>query len=60
MKDKNKGGKIPSKVWLLISFLVAMVLWYLLSLNEKTARSFPNILVTLKSAQTMIERGVFS
>ena len=59
MKDKNKGGKIPSKVWLLISFLVAMVLWYLLSLNEKTARSFPNILVTLKSAQTMIERGVF-
>ena len=59
MKEKNKGGKIPNKVWLLISFAVAMVLWYLLSLNPKTARSFPNIVVTLQSAKTMIERGVF-
>lgn len=59
MKEKGKGGKIPNKVWLLISFLTAMILWYLLSLNPKTARSFPNIVVTLGSVKTMIERGVF-
>ena len=59
MKEKNKGSKIPDKVWLLISFAVAMVLWYLLSLNPKTARSFPNIVVTIKATQTMLERGVF-
>lgn len=41
MKEKNKGGKIPNKVWLLISFLVAMVLWYLLSLNPKNSKKLP-------------------
>ena len=56
MKEKNKGSKIPGKVWLLISFLVAMVLWYLLSLNPKTARSFPNIIVSFRYMKTMIDR----
>ena len=59
MKEKSKGGKIPNKVWLLISFLTAMILWYLLSLNPKTARSFPNIVVTFGAVKTMIGRGVF-
>ena len=58
MKKKNKGNKIPKWAWLLISFAAAMLLWYLLSLNPKTARSFPNVVVTLGSIKTMIERGV--
>lgn len=58
--NKNKQGlKLPKQVWLAISFSVAMVVWYLLSINPQTMRSFPNVVVTFKSMQTMIERGVF-
>lgn len=59
MNNKKKGGKIPKWAWLAISFATAMVLWYLLSLNPQTSRSFPNMLVTVKSVGTMISRGVF-
>ncbi len=31
-KSPSLANRIPSKVWLLISFLVAMVLWYVISL----------------------------
>lgn len=58
-KDNSISAKIPNKVWLLISFSVAMLLWGLLSINPQTARSFPNIVVVSKSLQTMIDRGVF-
>ncbi|MGN1314985.1 MAG: ABC transporter permease [Lachnospiraceae bacterium] len=58
MKAK-KSSRIPKKVWLVLSFLTAMVLWTLLSMNEKTARSFPNAIVTFQSMGTMIKRGVF-
>ncbi len=56
---KNNVSKIPKKVWLLLSFMTAMLLWWLLSINEQTARSFPNIVITFKSLVTMIDRGVF-
>ena len=59
MNNKNKTSKIPKKVWLLISFLTAMLAWYLLSLNPVTARSFQNQVVVFQSMSTMIERGVF-
>lgn len=59
MNNKKKGSKIPKKVWLLLSFAAAMLLWYLLSLNEQTARSFPNMILTFKAMKTMISRGVF-
>ena len=59
MKNKKKVSTMPKWAWLLISFATAMVLWYLLSLNPQTARSFPNVVVTFQSLQTMIERGVF-
>jgi NitT/TauT family transport system permease protein len=59
MNNKKKVNKIPKAAWLLISLASAMVLWYLLSLNPQTARSFPNIILTLKSMGTMISRGVF-
>ena len=58
MNKKSKTGGIPRWAWLLISFAVAMVVWYLLSLNPKTARSFPNVIVTLHAIGTMINRGV--
>ena len=57
--NKNATSKIPKKVWLLISLAVAMVLWTLLSINPKTARSFPNVIVVIKAIKTMIGRGVF-
>ena len=44
MKTKKKGSvfsRIPSKVWLLISFLAAMLVWALLSLIPQTSRGFP-------------------
>ena len=57
--NKNASSKIPKKVWLLISLAVALVLWTLLSINPKTARSFPNVVVVFKAIGTMINRGVF-
>ncbi|MFR1833891.1 MAG: ABC transporter permease [Lachnospiraceae bacterium] len=64
-EDKKKSGesldlisKIPKWGWLLISFLVAMVLWYCLSVFPKTARSFPFLPKVAASLQTVIERGI--
>lgn len=59
MNKGNQGKKIPKQAWLFISFLVAMLVWYLLSINPQTSRSFPNVVVTFRSMQTMINRGVF-
>ena len=56
--NKNKTSKISKKLWLLISLVVALILWTLLSLNEKTARSFPNIILVIKAISTMNSRGV--
>jgi NitT/TauT family transport system permease protein len=60
MSDKSKKKLVISnKVWLLISLAVALVLWYLLSIGEKTGRSFKFIPEVLAGIQTMIDRGVF-
>jgi len=59
MNNKKKVGKIPKMAWIMMSLATAMILWYLLSLNPKTARSFPNVIRTLQSMGTMISRGVF-
>lgn len=58
MNKKSKTASIPKWLWLVLSFGAAMIVWYLLSLNPKTARSFPNLVVTLQSVKTMIDRGV--
>lgn len=50
--------RIPNRVWLLISLLVAMLLWYMLSIIPSTSRAFPNIVVVARSIKTMIGRGV--
>ncbi len=56
-KEDSFINKIPVRAWLIISFLTAMALWYLLSINPKTSRSFPNALVVFESIKVMIDRG---
>ncbi len=56
--DKKLSEKTKSRLWLLLSLAIALALWTLLSVLPKTARSFPNIIVTLKQIPVMIERGV--
>ena len=58
-KKKSLTSRIPAKVWLLISFLAAMAVWYALSVIPATSRAFPNIIVTAEGLLTMIERGAF-
>ena len=50
---------ISDKVWLLISLLTAVALWYILSIGEKTGRSFPFVPKVIAAVGTMIERGAF-
>ena len=59
MKKKSKADRIPKWAWLLLSFVTAMIVWYLLSLNPQTARSFPYVVKVIQSLPVMIERGVF-
>lgn len=56
---QRKKINISKRGWLLISLMVAMVVWYLLSINPKTARSFPNVKLVLEALPVMIKRGVF-
>ena len=56
---KKKKSVISNKVWLLISFLAAMLVWYLLSLGKATGRSFPFADKVVPSVKTMIDRGAF-
>lgn len=58
-KKRSLASLIPPKVWLLISFLAAMVVWYLLSIIPQTARGFPNVIVTIQGLISMIQRGAF-
>ena len=56
---KSLASRIPSKVWLLISFLAAMAAWFALSIIPATSRAFPNVFVAIEGLLTMIERGGF-
>lgn len=63
-KTKRKGERekglsgIPNWAWLLLSLLVALVLWYLLSINEKTGRSFPYVPAIIEAVRTVVSRGI--
>ncbi len=57
-KGKSFADRIPAKVWLLISFAAAMILWYVLSIIPSTSRAFQNVVVVCQSIKTMIDRGV--
>lgn len=59
MKKKKKGFVISDKLWLLLSLLTAILVWYILSLGEATGRSFPFVDKVVPAIGTMIERGAF-
>ena len=59
MDKKKKKFEISSKIWLLISFVTAMLVWFLLSIGKTTSRSFPFIDKVIPAVKTMIDRGAF-
>lgn len=54
---KMKG--LPGWAWLVLSLVVAVLFWTILSLIPSTSRSFPNVFVVTESISTMLQRGVF-
>nr|WP_291235159.1 ABC transporter permease [Frisingicoccus sp.] len=60
MDDKKSKFQIPTWGWLILSFLAAMLLWFFLSINPQTARSFPFIPEIIKAIKTVVERGVLA
>ena len=63
MGKKSKGGadiigKIPKGIWLLISFIAAILVWTILSITPQTARCYPNAIKVLQSIGLMVERGI--
>lgn len=58
-KGKSKWiDKIPNKGWLMLSIIVAIIVWTILSFIPSTARSFPNFFIVAESIWIMIGRGV--
>ncbi|HIX89819.1 MAG TPA: ABC transporter permease [Candidatus Agathobaculum pullicola] len=58
-KKPSLANRIPPKVWLLISFAVAMLVWYIMSIVPQTSRAFPNVVVTFEGLVRMVEVGAF-
>jgi len=58
LTGKKRKREMPARAWLLLSFLSALVLWYILSIIPVTSRSFPNVVVTLQQIPVMLNRGV--
>jgi len=62
LTQTEKRNKTVNRLWLLLSLVVALVVWFLLSIGEKTGRSFPFLFSiggrdsVLEGLQTMIER----
>jgi NitT/TauT family transport system permease protein len=63
MKNNKKGdiiSRIPAWIWTVLSLLVAILVWSLLSKGEVTGRAFPPLLEVLGSYNKMaVARGVF-
>ena len=62
MEKKKKGAlqSIPGWTWVLISLAAAVLLWFALSINPKTARSFPFIPAILEAAKKMVDNGALA
>ena len=59
-RNKNSWvDKVPPWALLVQSFLAAMVVWTIMSIVPRTARAFPNVVVTIEGLLEMVERGVF-
>ena len=50
-KEKRSAAVYPGWTWVLISLAAAVLLWFVLSINPKTARSFPFIPAILGGAK---------
>ena len=50
-KKKSVLQSIPGWAWVLISLAAAILLWFVLSINPKTARSFPFIPAIIEAAK---------
>lgn len=50
---------MPNWAWLVMSLIVALIFWTILSIIPSTSRSFPNVIVVAESISTMMQRGVF-
>lgn len=48
----ERHTKMVNRLWLLLSLVVALVVLYLLSINKRTGRSFPFLIVVDPSVQT--------
>ena len=57
-KKKSFIDKIPNWGWLCISLATAILLWYFLSVNERTARVFPFIDKMVIAFKTVVEREI--
>ena len=58
--NKNSwASKIPGWAWVILSFVAALVVWYILSILPSTSRAFPFAPATINGLITMVERGVF-
>lgn len=58
--NKNSwANKIPAWAWGVISLLVALVVWYLMSIGESTGRAFPFAPTTIEGLVRMIKNGAF-
>lgn len=62
MDKKKKGAlqSIPGWTWVLISLAAAVLLWFVLSINPKTARSFPFIPAIIEAAKKMVDNGALA
>ena len=60
MNVQNGIGSISRKSWLflILSGLAALLLWYLLSINDKTGRSFPFVPYIIEAVKTVVKRGI--
>ncbi len=59
MNKTKKKIQISDQLWLLLSLLAALLVWYLLSKGQATGRSFPYLDKVIPAIGTMISRGVF-
>ncbi|MGL4335729.1 MAG: ABC transporter permease [Turicibacter sp.] len=54
-----RNSNLERYAWLSLSLIAALIVWWLLSINERTARSFPNMFLVWESLFKMVGRGVF-
>ncbi len=62
LTQAEKRNKTINRLWLLLSLVVALIVWFLLSIGEKTGRSFPFLFSiqgrdsVIQGLRTMIDR----